>query len=151
MKIYRRSFWQTEEIRAWKLTLIVILVLVFPIFYYVGFSLKMYVYFLLLVLFLMFFPPFPFFYVILTDDRLVIRNGVFPFWKGEYMYKDIVKIHLEWPGYMANHYMQVFTKKKKSWRYFIDLVDPKDYQGIVDMIRAQGVIVETKGLDEWIK
>lgn len=40
---------------------------------------------------------------------------------------------------------------KIYYRSFIDLVDPKDYQGIVDMIRAQGVIVETQGLDEWIK
>ncbi len=92
-----------------------------------------------------------FFYVILYDDRLVVQNGVFFFWKGEYFYKDIVKVTLVWLGGMSNHYIQIFTEKGKSRRYFIDLVAPSDYQEIVNIVRGKGILVETVHLDEWVK
>ena len=153
IKIFRRSFWRTCIIRDLRLTFVMLIVIAFPIFYSMGFSLKMYLFFGLLFgsVFFPFFVLF-LFYVILTDDRLIIKNGIFPFWKRMYFYKDIKEVHLVWQGYMSKYYIQVFTCRKKSTRYLIeDLVAPKDYQEIVNILREKGIFVEVKGLDQWVK
>ena len=151
MKIFRRSFWKSEEIRASKWGFVFVLLLGFPIFCSMGYPWEMCMGVIFVLIFLLCFHPYSFFYVILYDDRLVVQNGVFFFWKGEYFYKDIVKVTLVWLGGMSNHYIQIFTEKGKSRRYFIDLVAPIDYQEIVNIVRGKGILVETVHLDEWVK
>lgn len=151
MKVYRRSFWETEEVRTVKPVFGFALVFAFLYFYSIDYPWELYVCYTLVMVFLFFFPPISFFYVILYDDRVVVQNGICPFWKREYFYKNMEKIVLAWPGGVAKHFMQFFSNGKKSWHYLLDMVDPKDYQEIVDAIREKGVLVETKNLDEWVK
>ena len=90
-----------------------------------------------------------FYYIILKDDRLIVQNGVYSFWRKEVRYVDIVKVRIKWWGGQSYPYMKIITRKPSgiSWRYTIDLVDPQDYEAIVKDIEAKGVTVETEGID----
>ncbi|WP_292264759.1 hypothetical protein [Butyricimonas sp.] len=90
-----------------------------------------------------------FYYIILKDDRLIVQNGVYSFWRKEVRYVDIVKVKIKWWQDRTYPYMKIITRKPSgiSWRYTIDLVDPQDYEAIVKDIEAKGVTVETEGID----
>lgn len=92
------------------------------------------------------------YYVILLDDRLIVQNGVYSFWRKEVPYVDIVKVRIKWFGARSYPYMKIITKKPYgiSWRYTIDLVDPQDYKALIEAIEAEGVMVETKGIDMYL-
>lgn len=89
------------------------------------------------------------YYVILSNDKLIIQNGVYPFWRKEVRYVDIVKVIMKWYGGRSYPCIKVITEKPSgiSWRYTIDLVAPRDYIDIVDAIKAKGVVIETKDLN----
>ena len=86
------------------------------------------------------------FYVLLLTDRLVLKNGVYSFMRREYLFKDVVKIRMK---RNRNIYMQVFTKKdeEKVKSYCIDVVAPKDYKLLIEMLIIKGIVVETEGLE----
>lgn len=52
---------------------------------------------------------------------------------------------------MAPPYIQVITKKirKHAWKYIIDLVDPKEYDKLVKVIKTKGVVVDNENLVNW--
>ncbi|WP_292264772.1 hypothetical protein [Butyricimonas sp.] len=89
------------------------------------------------------------FYVILSMDKLIIKNGVYSSMQKEYLYGDIARVKIKQSN---NIYMQVFTKKDevKVKRYCIDVVAPKDYRELVEMIKAKGIAVETEGLEAYL-
>ena len=89
------------------------------------------------------------FYVILSADKLIIKNGVYSFMQKGYLYGDIARVKIKQSN---NIYMQVFTKKDevKVKRYCIDVVAPKDYRELVEMIKAKGIAVETEGLEAYL-
>ena len=89
------------------------------------------------------------YYVVLRDDKLIVQNGVYSFWRKEVRYVDIVKVKIKWWQDRTYPYMKIITRKPSgiSWRYTIDLVDPQDYKALVEAIEAKGVTVETKGID----
>ena len=89
------------------------------------------------------------YYVVLRDDKLIVQNGVYSFWRKEVRYVDIVKVKIKWWQDRTYPYMKIITRKPSgiSWRYTIDLVDPQDYEAIVKDIEAKGVTVETEGID----
>ena len=93
------------------------------------------------------------YYVILLDDKLIVQNGVYSFWRKEVRYVDIVKVKIKWWQDRTYPYMKIITRKPSgiSWRYTIDLVDPQDYEVLVKEIEAKGVVVETKGLDVYAR
>ena len=90
-------------------------------------------------------------YIVVADDKLMLRNLLVPMWQKEYFYRDIVKVILKYPGLIAVHNIQVIMREKKSLRYMIDLVAPEDYQEIVDTLRAKGIEVEAINLEKWVK
>lgn len=67
----------------------------------------------------------------------------------EYLYGDIARVKIKQTN---NIYMQVFTKKDEVEvkRYCIDVVAPKDYKELVEMIKAKGIAVETEGLEAYL-
>lgn len=89
------------------------------------------------------------FYVLLLTDRLVLKNGVYSFMRREYLFKDVVKIRMK---RNRNIYMQVFTKKdeEKVKSYCIDVVAPKDYKLLIEMLIIKGIVVETEGLEMYL-
>ncbi len=93
-----------------------------------------------------------FYYVVLRDDKLIVQNGVYSFWRKEVRYVDIVKVKIKWWQDRTYPYMKIITRKSSriSWRYTIDLVDPQDYKALVEAIEAKGVTVETKGIDRYL-
>lgn len=93
-----------------------------------------------------------FYYVVLRDDKLIVQNGVYSFWRKEVRYVDIVKVKIKWWQDRTYPYMKIITRKSSriSWRYTIDLADPQDYKALVEAIEAKGVTVETKGIDRYL-
>ena len=89
------------------------------------------------------------FYVLLLTDRLILKNGVYSLTRREYLFKDVVKIKIKRD---RNIYMQVFTRKdeEKVKLYCIDVVAPKDYKLLVEMLIIKGVVVETEGLEMYL-
>lgn len=84
-----------------------------------------------------------YFYVILTDDQLMIKNSIFTFWHKAYLYKDIVKVEIM---LSKKVYIKVYTREQKKfiWSYVIDLVDPCDYDELIDMLQARGIVVDAQ-------
>lgn len=89
-----------------------------------------------------------YFYVMLTNEKIIIRNSIYIFWKKEICYKDIMKLDMKWAGGVSQPYIQIRDKRtgRLSWQYVIDLVNPKEYDELIDMLRVKGVTVETKGI-----
>jgi len=149
MKIFRRPFWQAHTSKVF-IKMAIIGGIFFILLCYWATSSLWACLLMLLVWSLMCFPAFFFqyFYVILTDDQLILKNSIYTFWQKAYFYHEIVKVEIK-PS--INFYMKVRTRKRKIfvWDYVIDLVDPKDFDELVEMIRAKGIIVETDGFDTW--
>ena len=126
-KTFRQSLWKTSLVKtAFILTAIgttlfvpAIFLMTRSVWFCLGFI------FLGYVMFLLYFTRH--FYVCLSTDRLVLKNGVYSFMRREYLFKDVSKIKIK---RNKNIYMQVFTKKgeEKVKAYCIDVVAPKDYR-----------------------
>ncbi len=147
MKTFRRPFWQATTSK-WYITFTVIMaILITPFVYFATHSLGACL-LLLLIWSLVCFPIYftQYFYVVLTDDQLILRNSIYTFWHKEYFYKDITKVEIK-PS--TNIFMKVHLEKPRTFSgtYVIDLVAPVDYDELIDCLRAKGVIVETAGLD----
>ena len=159
MKIYRRSFWKAETSKCYVIPALVLFVLFLPYPMDFIYNSECYEFHPLVLLpigmfaLVFLFMPSQYFYVILAEDRLMLRNSIYTFWKKECLYQDIVKVKVGWAGGRSLPYMQVFTKrtKKRTWQYVIDLVNPKSYNELIEDIKAKGIPVETKRLECFTK
>ena len=138
MKIFYRPFWQATTSK-WYITFTVIMaILITPFVYFATHSLGACL-LLLLIWSLVCFPIYftQYFYVILTDDQLILKNSIYTFWH---------KVEIK-PS--TNIFMKVHLEKPRTFSgtYVIDLVAPVDYDELIDCLRAKGVIMETAGLD----
>lgn len=147
MKTFRRSFWQATTSKWYITFTVIVAILITPFVYFATHSLGACL-LLLLIWSLMCFPIYftQYFYVILTDDQLILKNSIYTFWYKEYFYKDITKVEIK-PS--TNIFMKVHLEKPRTFSgtYVIDLVAPVDYDELIDCLRAKGVVVETAGLD----
>lgn len=147
MKIFRRSFWQANTSRV-LIKVVIIAGIFFVLLMYWATNSLWACLLMLSILCIMCFPVFftQYFYVTLTDDQLILKNGVYIFWQKVYLYQEIEKVEIK---SSSNFFMKVLTKDRKTfvWDYVIDLVDPKDFDELVEMIRAKGIVVETAGFD----
>lgn len=146
MKIYRRPFWQANTSKVFIKMVIIAGVCLALLVYWATNVLWACLLFLFIWSFSLPMLFTQYFYVILTDDQLIFKNSIYTFWHKSYFFRDIAKIEIK-PS--INFYMKVLTKKRKTfvWDYVIDSVDPKDYDEIVNRIRAEGITVETAGFD----
>ena len=147
MKIFRRPFWQANTSRVF-IRMAIIAGIFFVLLMYWATNSLWCCLLMLSIWGIMCFPAFftQYFYVTLTDDQLILKNGVYTFWQKIYLYQEIEKVEIK-PS--LNFYMKVLTKDRKTfvWDYVIDLVDPKDFDELVEVIRAKGIVVETAGFD----
>ena len=86
------------------------------------------------------------FYVVLTENSLIVQNPAYRFWYAEFQFNTIEKIEIGYKGGLSRPYIQVMTPAKKSWRYVTDLVDERDYPDLIQTLREKGFTVETPGL-----
>ena len=152
MKEFRQSFRKTRTAFDVKVLVILFVLLFLPAIWIVKSSIPAILGVIVFLLITFHLLVIQLFYVILTDDKLIIKNGVYPFWEKEAWYIDIVKLRFIWYGGRSYPSMKVITKKssKMSWRYTIDYVDPQDYSIIVEELKKKGVPVETKDLDMFV-
>lgn len=153
MKIFRRPFKKSSTAFDVKFALITFVLLCGFAACTVGFTIRGILALIVFVFILVQLDISRLYYVILLDDKLIVQNGVYSFWRKEVRYVDIVKVKIKWWQNRTYPYMKIITKKPSgiSWRYTIDLVDPQDYSTLVEAIEAKGVVVETKGLDVYAR
>lgn len=152
MKIFRRPFKKSGTAFDVKFTLIAFVLLWGFAACTVGFNIRGILASIVFVFILVQLDISRLYYVILWDDKLIVQNGVYSFWKKEVRYVDIAKVKIKWYQDRTYPYMKIITKKSSgiSWRYTIDLVDPQDYSALIAAIEAEGVVVETKGIDIYL-
>ena len=87
------------------------------------------------------------FYVILSDDALIIKNAICPFWRKKFFYQDPIKIKIIYLSGYTIPYMQIMRGTRKlAWRYYLDRVRLKDFPVVIDLLRAKGMQVD---VEEW--
>ena len=88
-----------------------------------------------------------YFYIILYDDKITVRNHFLPFFRISRNYNDIgsIRFWLPVPGNWSVEAVEIAKRGKKSGGLFygILMVDPKDYAEIVSILESKGVKVET--------
>ena len=85
--------------------------------------------------------------VLLTNNELILQNGIWSFWRKKVAYASLEKV-ICWLGKeIVNPGVVVYKKGYKGfhWHYIIYQVDKKDYAALVEALRARGVTVEIKG------
>ena len=88
------------------------------------------------------------FYVILSDDALILKNAICPFWKKKVFYGDPVKIKIIYLSGYTIPYMQIMRGTRKlAWRYYLDRVRLKDFPEVIDLLRAKGMQVDVEGME----
>ena len=89
------------------------------------------------------------FYVILSDDALILKNAICPFWKKKVYYNDMVKVKIiYYGGGPSIPFMKIATTKaQRSGRYYLDRVRLKDFPEIIDFLREKGIEVYVKGME----
>ncbi|MBC5619929.1 hypothetical protein [Butyricimonas hominis] len=149
MKIFRRPFKKSGTAFDIKFALITFVLLWGFAAYTVGFTIRGILASIVFVFILVQLYISRLYYVILRDDKLIVQNGVYSFWRKEVRYVDIVKVKIKWWQDRTYPYMKIIMRKSSgiSWRYTIDLVDPQDYKALVEAIEAKGVTVETEGIE----
>ena len=131
MKIYRRSIKKSTSMYTLK-PIVVILALF--LLMTIG-NLKGFLVFLVIELCVLSFivacTATQLFYVVLTENSLIVQNPAYRFWYAEFQFNTIEKIEIGYKGGLSRPYIQVMTPAKKSWRYVTDLVDERDYPDLI--------------------
>lgn len=149
MKVYCRSFWKTCTFKFGLLPSYVFLLLLGGyLLYDVEMSLVIWFYLVTICIVGLVGIVIRCFYLILADDKLIVKNRFFPFWREVFYYCSIKKVHIEQSGVIGVCYIQVIVRESKghNWKYILDFVDPKDYSQLVPTLEEKGVNVETKNL-----
>ncbi len=88
-----------------------------------------------------------YFYIILYDDKITVKNHFLPFFRISRNYNDIgsIRFWLPVPGNWSVEAVEIAKRGKKSGGLFygILMVDPKDYAEIVSILESKGIKVET--------
>ena len=88
------------------------------------------------------------FYVILSDDALILKNAICPFWTKKVFYGDPVKLKIIYLSGYTIPYIQIIRGARKfAWRYYLDRVRLKDFPEIIDFLREKGIEVYVEGME----
>ena len=89
------------------------------------------------------------FYVILSDDTLILKNAICPFWKKKVYYNDMVKVKIiYYGGGPSIPFMKIATTKtQREGRYYLDRGRRKDFPAIIDFLREKGIEVYVEGME----
>ncbi len=88
-----------------------------------------------------------YFYIILDEDRITVKNYFLPFLRIRWYYKDIRKVRfwLPYPRNALGETVEIVKRGRKwgSWSYGILMVDPLDYPEMVSILESKGLKVDT--------
>ena len=89
------------------------------------------------------------FYVILSDDALILKNAICPFWRKKVYYNDMVRVKIiYYGGGPSIPFMKIATTKaQRVGRYYLDCVRHKDFPAIIDFLREKGIEVHVNGME----
>lgn len=157
MNIYRTSIWKSEISWFLKSTLVscfILIIILSPFLKDIFEPTKLEGRFkevLILISIFGFFLPllsgfiFSFYYVIVYEDRVVIKNAILPFFNWKYNFCEITQLEIgNLGGYLENH-IRIIRGNKKSFRYVIGLVNPKDYRKLLNEFRKYNIEIIISG------
>ena len=86
--------------------------------------------------------------VLLTNNLLIIQNGILPFWRKKVEYTSLEKVKCLGEGVKDWPRIVVYKKGYRGphWSYVVNQVAKRDYFALVEALRERGVTVEAKGL-----
>ena len=88
------------------------------------------------------------FYIIFSNDALILKNAICPFWRKKFFYQDPVKIKIIYLSGYTIPYMQIMRGTRKlAWRYYLDRVRLKDFPEVIDILRSKGMQVDVEGME----
>ena len=88
------------------------------------------------------------FYIIFSNDALILKNAICPFWRKKFFYQDPIKIKIIYLSGYTIPYMQIMRGTRKlAWRYYLDRVRLKDFPVVIDLLRAKGMQVDVEGME----
>lgn len=86
------------------------------------------------------------FYIVVSNDRIEIINGILPFLKKSYLYNEISGVEIGNKGGLSQNYIKVKkSNKTKSIPLVICLVSKEDCQSLFNDLKSSGVDVEISG------
>ena len=86
--------------------------------------------------------------IIFSNDALILKNAICPFWRKKFFYQDPIKIKIIYLSGYTIPYMQIMRGTRKlAWRYYLDRVRLKDFPEIIDFLREKGIEVYVKGME----
>lgn len=140
MKVFSKSIWQTFIFSGYFLTFAVMTVYMrikngHP---FACWQIGAIAFFILLFLFC----AISLNYIILYEDRIVLKNKIYFFWSRTYMFKDIERLMVRDDISQARVYFRFVSKGKKSCKYVLDCVKEKDLQTIIEHMIKNKVNVE---------
>ena len=88
------------------------------------------------------------FYIIFSNDALILKNAICPFWRKKFFYQAPIKINIIYLSGYTIPYMQIMRGTRKlAWRYYLDRVRLKDFPVVIDLLRAKGMQVDVEGME----
>lgn len=152
MKIYRGSFWSGRWVQSifipWTVANVLCVLIVMN---NVDFTKLFSWYGLIILLPNLLFYGIVFlseFYIIFSNDALILKNAICPFWRKKFFYQDPIKIKIIYLSGYTIPYMQIMRGTRKlAWRYYLDRVRLKDFPVVIDLLKAKGMQVDVEGME----
>lgn len=155
-KIFKRSPWKTLT----GISLLVLEIIVIGGFsiacYHVNFHEAKEIYAFCLLIAIGFIPPLAargyLNYVVLTETAFILRNATFSFVQTEYPFEDIYMFTFYHSRRHKSVYLRIIRKEEDpEKRYppiFIECVPPRDYDEILQTLRAHGVFMHDHYMED---
>ena len=157
MKIYRQPFYKTF-IMVILGTFIITSVILFPVIverfnmalsngveidYLIKISIFIFVPYIIFIIFIIVYNCF---YVVVSSSGIDIINGILPFIRKRYLYRDIIRVEIVNKGGLSHNYIRVIkSNKTKSLPFVICLVSKEDCKSILNDIISYGIDIEING------
>lgn len=98
------------------------------------------------VIFILFITVYNCFYVVVSNSGIDIINGIIPFIRKKYLYRDIIKVEIGNKGGFSQIYIRVIkSNKTKSLPLVICLVSKEGCISILNDIKSYGIDIEING------
>lgn len=97
------------------------------------------------VIFILFITVYNCFYVVVSNSGIDIINGIIPFIRKKYLYRDIIKVEIGNKGGAQNYIRVIKFNKTKSLPLVICLVSKEDCMSILNDIKSYGIDIEING------
>lgn len=85
------------------------------------------------------------FYVVVSNSGIDIINGIIPFIRKGYLYKDIMRVEIGNKGGLSNYIRVIKSNKTKSLPFVICLVSKEDCMSILNDMTSYGIDIEING------